>query len=408
MSVFLVRKNNESSARLFNKRAYYKFLAASSYNSLTDFAFERFLYGRVDRLFSPIYAPSADNSKFKRIPQAVNSQTNVMAFDFVVDAFNDLAQQFKKAAQTGKIDVNDRYLTNLKVYRAFQNPKERYEKYMSKYMGILKTKTRRRENKIENFEMLKDSLLQSVRVSNEISPYTFSAYVKNRRTPITTSGLSIEIANFDKSNDEVKIGLFVNSKNWGFYQNAAEAFGFMIDINAPWRLVADIGSEQMLKYAAAYGYETTDDVLNGYFSSTAVNDYSNFHQKMYNLYNFVKPPVIQYTEEVNGRLVLRRRFPKDYKTLENFKKHFDEEYMIELYCNLRFLEEETKFSENERKLLIDDTIEIYRATNKFKAIRQFERLVNKPFDYSGSLSYNIVMKRFSEEENENNDSTTGY
>ena len=53
--------------------------------------------------------------------------------------------------------------------------------------------------------------------------------------------------------------------------------------------------------------------------------------------------------------------------------------------------------------LIDDTIEIYRATNKFKAIRQFERLVNKPFDYSGSLSYNIVMKRLSEEENQNNE-----
>ena len=54
---------------------------------------------------------------------------------------------------------------------------------------------------------------------------------------------------------------------------------------------------------------------------------------------------------------------------------------------MRFEEEESEFTENERHLLVDDVLEIAAAQNVYKAIDQFETILNKPFDYQGSLGY---------------------
>ena len=75
------------------------------------------------------------------------------------------------------------------------------------------------------------------------------------------SGLAVEIAAIDASNDDEKINLFTKSKNWEFYLNACRSYGFMVDQMAPWRLVADIGSSEMIKYARRYGMTATDTVF---------------------------------------------------------------------------------------------------------------------------------------------------
>ena len=96
--------------------------------------------------------------------------------------------------------------------------------------------------------------------------------MKNRRTPITITGLAIEIADVNAANDNAKMELFANSINWEFYLTAARSFGFMVDLDVPWRLVADIGSSVMLS-ASRYGASTTDDVLNQYFENDALYQY---------------------------------------------------------------------------------------------------------------------------------------
>ena len=108
-----------------------------------------------------------------------------------------------------------------------------------------------------------------------------------------SSGLAIEIANIDKSNDDMKFLFFLNSKNWDFYLNVAETFGFMVDVDVPWRLVADINSKQMLAYAANYDLDSTEQILRRYFTSAGVEEITFYPEKMLGLYDFVKPPFIE-------------------------------------------------------------------------------------------------------------------
>ena len=60
------------------------------------------------------------------------------------------------------------------------------------------------------------------------------------------------------------------------------------------------------------------------------------------------------------------------------------------------MEEESQFSPEEKRLLVDDLLEINRTHSAMKAVAQFERILNKPFDYRGSLSYIIKRKKLLE------------
>ena len=62
-------------------------------------------------------------------------------------------------------------------------------------------------------------------------------------------------------------------------------------------------------------------------------------------------------------------------------------YFLEAYCRIRLLEEESKFKRFEGDILVDDTVELYQAKNLSAALNKFEKIVNKPFDYRGSISY---------------------
>ena len=127
-------------------------------------------------------------------------------------------------------------------------------------------------------------LLDGLEKNYLVNPFTFPAFIKARRTPITVSGLVIEIANLNKSNDDIKNELFFKSRNWDFYLNMAQNYGFMVDARNPWRLVADIGSSEMLKYASRYGATTTDEVLDQYFTEPGPSFFLNLPLRMYNMY----------------------------------------------------------------------------------------------------------------------------
>jgi len=77
--------------------------------------------------------------------------------------------------------------------------------------------------------------------------------------------------------------------------------------------------------------------------------------------------------------------PKTY-SYNDFLEEYDDNYFLNLYCKLRFIEEESHFTEDEIFRLTDDTLELAKE-NMSKAIMAFEIIINKTFDYRGSLSY---------------------
>jgi len=406
MSTFYKENNKESAFELFNKKLVYLSDSSSeTYRNLIDFTAEKILYGRVNRIFVPIVIPQ-NTTRLKNFSSESVTSSGLKALDFVVDAFNDLQRQFIKCSKIGNIDNSDPYLTNLKVYKAYIDPYVRYEKYIRQLKSIIKTDPIIDSNNLQDFKTLSDSLFNVMEKASKNNPLTFPAYIKSKKTPINISGLAIEIADLDASNDDKKINAFINSKNWNFYLNTCRSYGFMVDQNVPWRLIADIGSQPMLEYASNYNSNSTDQILVKYYQSAHYSYYNNFSQQLLTMYNDIKPRAIIKLSECNNKTKIIRVRPQEYKTTEILKESYGQDNFLMLYCKLRFSEEESQYTDQEKNTIMRDTLQLSKTKSTNIAIEQFERFLNETLDYQGSLSYYLDKSRTEEQEEINQ--TTRY
>ena len=388
MSDFYIGKEENGVRDIFLKRIVYNADTQNDeYENLVDFNFaEKHLYGRVDRLhFTPI-VPGGSLAPFKKFRSTISVSQNESALNFVADAFDKLAQQFEKMSMAGRIDTSDRYLSQLVAYKSYQNPSTLYSKHLETYKLTLASLFLKEKANIVDFNQFILKLMPSLEKSARKTPFTMPAYVKSNFCPMHVSGLVVEISDLDPNNDEEKMEMFYNSNNWEFYLNACRSYGFMVDKLIPWRLVADIASPQMLDFAAQYGLTSTNQVLNGAFRKVHASYFPAFKNTLYNLYVFSREDRLYIPSTcANGEVAPQLITPETYAATQFFKTYSDE-YFLVLYCKIRFFEEESQFTEGERHQIIDDCVELAQQDLN-AAIATFETIVNKPFDYRGSLGY---------------------
>jgi len=384
MSDRYVEKNNETTLTIFNKRVIYDFDSQNEeYKNLVDFNIgEKFFYGRVTRRFEPVYVVNSPtllkNTSFS------NSQNEPrQAMKFVIDMFERLKTQFDKSVADGKIKDNDPFLSSLKIYKGYQDPIELYNSYLNTYFSSLNAQLRK--NSFDSFEKFMTVVEGLLSESLRLYPITFSGFVKSRFCPISVSGLVIEIADADYFNDDNKIEQFINSPNWLFYLNACRSYGFMVDKLVPWRLIADIGTSECLEYSANYGYVTTDQILLQAYSRTDLIFFNNLKFYLINLYNNNSNT---YTEDYDCNGIRRTRYIQRSKIdVSTFDSIMSEQRLLKFYMMLRMTEEDKILTDNERLKMVNDTLGIYRTKGLSAALNRFERIINQPFDSSGSLSY---------------------
>lgn len=385
MSQFYKEKNTETSFELFNKRNVYKSDMLSQQNPhIVDFISEKILYGRVNRIFVPIEIKSEKNLK------RLGSRTeDFKALNFVADAFSDLQKQFDKCRTINKITADDPYLSTLKVFKAYESPKIKFSNYSKNLLQLYKNVSAIDTNKMLDFNVFSENILEIIKKNGKINPITYPAFIKSTKNSINSSGLVIEIADLDFADDDNKIDLFKNSLNWNFYVNACKTYGFMIDSDAPWRLVADIGSQAMMQYASRYNINSTNEVIFRYYSHASSYYYNNFINIMLNSYNSIIPQITTQVQVCREKTNVKYTRPQQYADSNKLKESYGQDKFIELYCKLRFYEEESKYDDSQIKIIIGDVIQLSKITNESKAISEFEVFLNKTFDYQGSLGYYI-------------------
>ena len=389
MSIFYATSNKESTRDLYEKRTIYNVAAKNNtgekYTNLVDFNFaEKFLYGRVDRYFIPII----HKARGLVVLKGFRGQTATLrALNFVVDAFEGLSMEFKRCASNGQISSDDPFLSNLIVAKAYEDPAYLYNNYLTTYYGRIVAQFKKNNIQVKNFKEFLTEVEMMLERGAPRFPFTQTGYVKSRLCPITCSGLAIEIGSLDCANDEEKMNQFIKSRNWEFYVNACRSYGFMVDKFVPWRIVADIGASPTIEYAAKYGAKTTNSILTGAYTPVPAVYYAQFKFVLLNLYNRVKVKSFLEFNERSGTLTSTLVTPQSYSKAQLAALYADS-YFLKLYLKIRLWEEESSFKDFEEEMLIDDTIELYMKKGAVISLTAFERVLNKTFDYQGSLSYN--------------------
>ena len=397
MSVFYKESNLESTQDLYDKSViYYSEMVqyASKYSCVVDFAFaEKAMYGKVDRNFISI-EPNVI-TQFKKLPNSEGLASSVEVMSFVADAFVSLSRHFQRSTQIGAIRKGDPYLSNLLAFDGYTEPSKVYNDYLNTLVGAMSSVKDARNIEIKDFyDFIEFYKFFSKEVGRRF-PVTKTGFIKSRFNSLMNSGLAIEVTDIVYENDNEKIESFVNSPNFEYYLNACNSYGFMVDLRAPWRIIADLDSVAMQGYASRYGYTSTDSVLLTAYKKTHNSALRELPQQLLEIYNRLITTIIK-SEECNGKTKTIVTDPQQY-TLQQINNLFNESYFIELYCMLRLTEEEDQHSKAKQDQIITDTINLSSAKDYRFALNLFEKFVSQPFDYRGSLSY-IVRSRAKRED----------
>ena len=109
-----------------------------------------------------------------------------------------------------------------------------------------------RDKKVAKFEDFLPLFEQFVSNMTPDLPFTKTAFIASKLCNPASSGLIIKIDSSDYGSDRINYENFINDPNFIFFTRAAQKFGFKVDKNAPFRLVADLGSKAMAQYMLRY------------------------------------------------------------------------------------------------------------------------------------------------------------
>jgi hypothetical protein len=398
MSQYYVKDNTESTKKAFNKKITYKRSVANfSQKNVIDFTIgEKALYGRINRKDVPIVM--IEKSNLKNIVNSSDpSKTPLQALNFVVDIFDKLCLQFDKCAQTGQIRADSDFLSNLKAHKAYEHPISAYNKYRDSYNSSLAGLFRKNKFEPENFSQFVTYLESIISAVSRDIRFTLPGFIKSIDNSILTTGVAIEIASKVKySNDDEKIKKFITDPNWDFYVQTCNTYGFMIDMNVPWRIVADLDSSIMRHYSKQYAMGNVTSVLQKAYTPAYRFHYQYFLEDLLGLYNIVKPAQIMKTVIcTDGTSKNEYTKPREYSKFTLLEEYSDI-FFMNIYLKLRIEEEIPNAPQSKKDRIISNVLG-YADAGVPAIIEKFEILINKEFDKIGSFDYIMKERRKIEE-----------
>jgi len=348
--------NSGDSRRLYELRRLYSESYETTIPESIDFRNKRYYYGRVDLDFDPVLPRL---SEFKAVQQ---EGPEAQAFNFVVDAYEDMMRYINRHIKRGGLGSNyqSSFIGDMTVKRGWVSANTAYDDYLSTVNHVYQTSyltTEDKASKISEIDDYVEGFIDFYVSMGYVYPLTKSGFILSGLTSPNSSGLCLEIAEKDHSNDQIKVDEFYNSPYFSFYVKTARKYGFVIDKNAPWRLVANLSSPLMMKYMARYGIlrSPTREFFTKYYLKAYPYDIEILKRQLihyYNEYGDRVPEVnvskiIKCANSVQTRNVVVEREPayyvpekhKDLKLDENEEDlSFRDDFWIDKYYMMNLLE----------------------------------------------------------------------
>ena len=364
-----------------------------------DFWFlEHLFYGRVDPAFSVV---EVNPNYLETIGTDPTSRIKVL--NFVKDAFNDFRHEYNKRATMGNRRGENPAFADIVPKRGYENPTFAYKDYITKvyYDFVSIYLDEARAAKITSFEKFVDEYLVylETRDSKMNSPITKSAFlIGNRMSPLIT-GLCIEIDTKDHATDTVKVENFIEDADFEFYSQLATKYGFLIDKNAPWRLIANISSPEMLRYAVARSGKATtaSDIFIKFYKFCFLEELETMRTQFLQSYNtFVDANPVTKKVYIKNGLITIESVPRSPLTRTEFDSLYGVDYWFEYYIHIKNVETEYGYSKAEQHRIAKNAKDLYNKLDKYKSLSYINRKFKGYAHRAGSLFYETQKKAYAD------------
>ena len=339
-----------------------------------------------------------ENSKILKPKQEFLVQRNKFyMFDFVAFALDDMLANYENGIRRNKIKLDDRYLSKPKIVAGYLDFNTYYAKLLGKYANLVNIyiKGRNLGPSIQSFEDYISVFMEyALERSNKI-PFTKSSFMMSKDVSMLTTGLAVQIGDRDASVDQPKVDEFFLSPNFEYFRNSVINYGFLIDKNVPWRIVADLGSPQMSKYLerSQIGFDKNfvgpTSILGGY-DVLAIDELDDIKQMLIRFYSSFVAQNPYYRKTVLGgyncdsATSLIRRAPVNISRLQ---EDYQYDYWMPFYVTMKFYENYNNPDPATVDFVISNSLQILKHQGLSSALNYVQRKTFNISGIEGSLTY---------------------
>tara|TARA_R110002110_G_scaffold107614_2_gene269167 strand:+ start:3044 stop:4357 length:1314 start_codon:yes stop_codon:yes gene_type:complete len=351
-------KDNYESKKLYD---YYYEEDLSQFDTWYDSPF----YGKVDTLGRVVYPKES----FLTTVSKFEDEEQTLCLEFVANAFRKMRMHYNVLYLDGYIETNSEFFKNtLQPLRAWHSPTKLYEEEQQFLYEALLTDVLENLSEsplIQNFNDFVKILLDYVK--DKTVPFTRIGFHESPKASAYTTGLVIEIFKGEYGNDAQAFS-FINDPNFELFEELCSKHGFKIDRNNPWRIIANIGSNNMAPFIAELGIGTVGkekatnleqlfDVI--YERLDLIAYFNEFYQYLKIFYETFRQAFPTYKQETFGLSECKKIF-FDYKNRMPIADLIEED-RLELFYDFRIAEAGLKVSPERRSFHLKNILSIFKT-----------------------------------------------
>jgi hypothetical protein len=353
-----------------------------------DLWYDKTQYGQIDDNQNSVY-PSETN--------LVMLVDGVMVLDFVASAFKSMSEKWREMQSMG-ILAPVGLLKELVPEAGWYSIHEEYHLHMEDVFADFQTYARS-EGRSDTMISIQDYMkvfTSYVAARCPEKPITRSSFLFSQKTNIMSTGLAIELAHpgIPHDNDYSKWKALLQDENFEAFALIARQYGFYIDKNAPFRLIANINSETMQAYMKYYGINGTTQLFRKYYYKAYAKDMIALAPYMTSMWNSFATSFpfqrITYSERDNHgnhitKAILRQRSPTSDIDWGDGNK------MVRFYFYLRCKEAGLNWSQVQFNKHLKEVIAIFQKKGNGEAMKYVNRITKQILSPGGNPSYRISL-----------------
>jgi len=289
---------------------------------------------------------------------------NIRTFLFIKKAFEDMK------SYTSDFQVLNRFTNDLSNFSRLE-PKNGYINLNLNYIDYINKvfKIYGNEyvpnNQFTNFDEYMNGVIRFITIMCKTAPITRSGFVISPVCDPKISGLILSLEeNIDHRDDFKKYVDYYQNPNLEVIFDFTKRFGFVIDRNAPWRLVADINSPVMKKYMNTFGITNKENLFDKAFNEindSELDSFKNIILSFYNYYAASRPTVNR--QDFRCSAVVDNTIYLPQLDLKFIQEKYNDSFFIRLYIYTRCLETNLLLNQQQFENIVNTANQLYKFSS---------------------------------------------
>ena len=387
--------NNRPTKFLYNERNFYKnrILTKQQHRNTIDmWDGNTSRFGKVNLQNQPI---RLDASYLKEVRSTSDKKTKFYLINFVADAFVDFREYMRGATEaatgmtafppTSKFHKTDIHNANIwfDLDRAYRSHLQTiFEPFVNEYLAV--PSYRKRVKNIKNFINMWFQMCKEI---GQSVPMTKTAFFESSHAPtVNFNGFIVEVAKSQRHDHDLSKDAWITDPGFNYYIKGAAYHGFLVDRNAPWRLVANLESRTMSQYMANYNVLSMAQLFDQYYVKTYLDDIQQLKEVIYAFYSYylrLDPSFEKVEWCAEGQKVLVDTTFRETANKESFFKKYSDKFWMRIWFLMRLSELGITTTQKKISSLLTTSYKIEKTLDLSSAM---DYLNNSLFKLSGRPS----------------------